>query len=195
MPNTSYETQFDSVNPSDIPRDVADTLMSQGSLYIDSRTSPQSIADFDDIRTVIHGNDDVSYLANQNKTYINGDKEKIIHLVDTSPRGQVTGVGEVRFNPTSEKDYFKEKPFVGWTSTEVEFQHQGLGRRRLIVMKLATAAEFGLSLHSGTVFSDPNVTKIWERIVDSDEAERYDQLIKEGKTLRYKFKDENANGD
>lgn len=189
MPHTSSETPFKTTYPEDVPHQVADEFLSQGAKFIDRHSVPKSMQDFDNIRRFVHENDDISYLANQKKHYQNGSSENVIHLIDAKPDGSVSGVGEVRFNPLSEDDYFKEKPFVGWTASEEEFRHEGLGRRRLLVMKLATSAEFGLALHSGTVHSDDNVIKIWERLVSEGKAVSYDQVIREGKTLRYKFTD------
>ena len=187
MTETNKRISFESTSPQDLPSNVKDKFISRGSLYINKQTAPKSMDDFENVRRVVHANGDISYLANQNKIYSSGAQEETIHLVDTTAESRLTGEAEVRFNSASEEDYFKDKPFVGWTSTEKEARHEGLGRRRLIVMKFAAAAEFGLALHSDTVFSHEDVGKIWERLVDEGQAEQYIQPDSAGNNLRYKF--------
>lgn len=183
------KNSFTPLDPYELPDEVTDTLVARGGLYISKAQVPKTQHDFGNLRHIKHESGDLSYLADQTKVYGNGESESTIHLVDTTPKGQLTGVGEVRFNPQSNDDYFKDKPFVGWTHTEKEYRSEGLGRRRLLVMKLAAAAEFGLTLHSDTLLAHDAATQIWKHMVDRGLAEEYKQsLASGGTTPRYKFK-------
>lgn len=183
------ETYFRQINPEDVPAEVATRLVGRGRLYIHPEEAPQSITEFGALRVHEHADGDMTYLANQTKTYSQGDTEEIIHVIDASPDGEVIGTGEVRYNPTSKEDYFKGKPFVGATSTVESRRNEGLATRRLRIMKLAAAAEFGLSLHSDTLFSDDSARKIWEHLVRDGLAERYMQKTSSGASHpRYRFK-------
>ncbi len=187
MPEKNLRDHFRPIQPDAIPAEVAEQIIRRGGLFVDRALQPRSIDGFESLRSLAHDNGDETYLANQTKIYGDDEKESIIHVIDTTPAGQVIGVGEVRFNRDSEEDYFKDKPFVGWTLTENARSNEGLGSRRLLVMRLATAAEFGLVLHSDTLITE-SATRIWERMVRNGLAERYDQPISANKTApRYRF--------
>jgi len=183
-----FEQPFTPLQPEEIPPSVATLLLMRSGLLILPEHAPTSLSELNDLRSVAHEDGDVSYLASQTKTYTQGDIEDIIHIIDASPDGEVIGWGEVRRNLTSKEDYFKDKPFVGSTHTIEERRHKGLASRRLMVMKLATSAEFSLALHSDTLFSDNNARKIWEHMVRDGLAVKYIQKgNKAARHPRYKF--------
>jgi len=183
-----FERPFTPLQPEDMPPKIATLLLARSALHILPDEAPMSISELNDLRLFTHENREASYLASQTKTYTQGDIEDIIHIIDASPDGEVIGWGEVRRNLTSKEDYFKDKPFVGSTHTIEERRHEGLASRRLLVMRLATSAEFGLALHSDTLFSDHNARKIWEHMVRDGLATKYIQNgSKSARHPRYRF--------
>ncbi|MDO8621940.1 MAG: hypothetical protein Q7R80_01800 [bacterium] len=134
---------------------------------------------------VTHANGEQSYVAERNpKTYAGGRPgvEREAYVVDVGTDGRVMGWGEIRYNITDPASYFKEKPLVGYTRTEPEFQRRGYGLRRLIVMNAMAHAFFGFPLHSDTVIR-PEAERRWEDLVRTGRARKY----KEGKYDRYRF--------
>ena len=176
------------IDPEDIPEAAANRIINQGSLYINRDDAPTTIGDFGGHGLVRYETGDVGYIAEQTKTYGHGEKEEVIHLVDTTHDGAIKGYGEIRFNKESSEDYFHDKPFVGTTRTEEEYRGEGLARRRLLVMNLVTVARLGLALHSDTLIAHEHALRTWERLVREERAMKYDQQLKAGKqTPRFRF--------
>lgn len=128
-----------------------------------------------------HVNGDRTYLAQQTKTYdTNKDTERLTYFVDM--RGnQVLGYSELRNNISNLREYFRDKPFVGYTETEKDFRNQGLGTRRLLLMNAFSGAQYSLPLNSDTLNSEVSV---WEDLVQKGQAQKF----QEGEHLRYSFK-------
>ncbi|MCK4997079.1 hypothetical protein KAS08_02140 [Candidatus Pacearchaeota archaeon] len=113
-----------------------------------------------------------SFVATQMKMYHNDEAEHLTYLFERNGN-ETIGHGEIRFNPISPKLYFKDKPFIGWTSTERNFQNQGFGENRVYAFNALSHMIHGLSLHSDTLHCSKNQTKIWEKLERKNEATRY----------------------
>ncbi len=140
---------------------------------------------FDKLLKHVHQNGDISYFAEQNKTYSKGNAERLTYIVDTRDiNGEqvMTGYLEIRFSLTSENAYFKGKPFVGFTRTVEGFTGEGLGRRRLLTANSYVLSVYGAPLNSDTLISDV-AERVWERLVADGLAESY----QEGPYTRYRF--------
>lgn len=127
----------------------------------------------------VHPDGDYSWLAQHDKTYDEYSEavESNTYVFDTNPDNEITGVGEIRFARSSDDPYFKDKLFVGWTKTELGFERQGLGRRRLLVMNMVSHALYGCALHSDTLLSEP-AQRLWEGLVDESAASRYNEVAR-----------------
>ena len=116
-----------------------------------------------------------SFVAEHTKTYRqNHETESITYVIDTDTSGVTLGKGEIRLSRTNDSDFYKNKPFVGQTTTTFEYRRQGLGLRRLHVMNMASLAIHGLPLHSDTLRSR-QAQSLWEKLVEQGVAQRYMQ--------------------
>lgn len=99
----------------------------------------------------------ITYFATQDKQYEDGYMEKLIYLFEQNDQGIKIWHGEIRLclDYDDEKifqNFFKDKPFVGFTQTENYFLKKGYGLLRLIHMNQILIKEFGLKLYSSTLF-------------------------------------------
>lgn len=179
------ELQITAVTPSSIPEGVGEYFRASSAvLTLDGEIPLQQ---FDHLLR-IDGMGATTYLGEHEKLLAVGDTERTTYLVDLTEDGtQTIGRGELRFNAISDTDYFKDKPFVGYTRTYSDqlvgdFSHRGYGRRRLHALNLAAQTLYNLPLHSDTVRSAP-ATRLWEKLVADSLAEIYMQ----GQHTRYKF--------
>jgi hypothetical protein len=165
---TTAELQITAVTPSSIPEGVGEYFRASSAvLTLDGEIPLQQ---FDHLLR-IDGMGATTYLGEHEKLLAVGDTERTTYLVDL----------------TSDTDYFKDKPFVGYTRTYSDqlagdFSHRGYGRRRLHALNLAAQTLYNLPLHSDTVRSAP-ATRLWENLVADSLAEMYMQ----GQHTRYKF--------
>jgi hypothetical protein len=141
---------------------------------------------FEKFFLVNHADGKQTFLAQQTKNYANpnGGIEKLTYFVDMENE-KVLGRAELRLNikyPEEYADFFKDKPFVGWTSTEEDFQRSGFGKRRLYLMNAISQTFYGLPLYSDTSIS-PSAKSMWESLVQKGEAKKF----KEGTRDRYVF--------
>ena len=113
-----------------------------------------------------------TFIATQIKTYNNNEIEHLTYLLERNGNN-IIARGEIRFNPLSPSLYFKNKPFIGWTSTEEEFGNRGFGKNRVYVFNALSHMIHGLTLHSNTLHCNINQTKIWETLERKNEAIRY----------------------
>lgn len=174
---TFSEGQLARITESEIPEDVRQRFERRSQLFI--RRQDYRPGNFEGFFAVQHTNGDRTYLACQTKTYDTGDTESLTYFVDTRD-GQDIGHSELRFNVSNPADYFKQKPFVGYTHTEEAFRRQGLGLRRLEEMNAFTQAHFHLPLYSDTLNAEEG---LWEDLVAQGRARKF----KEGRKLRYAF--------
>lgn len=132
----------------------------------------------------VHNHDDShSYVAFQRKQYMDdqfgmsGPVEKLM-LIREKMGDVVCGSGEVRYNITSDRDFFVQKPFVGWTETEAvhattgeSLLRRGLGIRRLRLMNALTLSEYGLPLYSDK--DGGGEAYVWEKLIRIGEARSF----------------------
>lgn len=107
--------------------------------------------------------------------------EELTYLVSTQ-EGEITGYCEIRFNLSKNNEYFKNKPFVGFTRTHEKFKGNKLGAKRLKMMNEVSHALYEQPLSSDTIITDP-AKKVWEEFINGGEAEKF----KDGKNDRYRF--------
>lgn len=114
----------------------------------------------------------ITYVADQNKKYdhLEKDSEKLernIYFYEEF-EGEKVGHGELRYQPKGKGLYFKDRPFVGFTSTEDGLKQMGFGVKRLLEMGAYTEMEFGLPLYSG----DQNETAdiVWQKLIQEGKA-------------------------
>lgn len=174
------ELQITAVTSADIPTSVGD-YFSENSAVL-TMDGEISLNEFDHLLR-IDGMGATTYLGEHEKLYATGDTERVSYLVDmTEDSAQAIGRGELRYNESSNTDYFKDKPFVGYTRTYDTHLEKGYGRRRLHALNLAAQTLYNLPLHSDTLRSAP-ATRLWEKLVVDGLAEMYRQ----DQHARYKF--------
>jgi len=173
--------QVELVDCADLPAIVLDHFESNSSKYIHPDNYVKG--NFEKIFKITQSEDEVKYIAQQDKTYnTNGDTERIAYLVDT--RGEdVTGYLEMRLGTTNLNDYFVNKPFVGFTRTNEGFLREGLAYKRLIEANDYSVAEHGHVLNSDSLMRE-EARKVWEKLEVEGKVERYD----EGEKVRFRFR-------
>ncbi len=164
-----------------IPKEAVDYLGIRSRALINR--SDYRPSNFDASFVVDHHEGGRTFITQQTKTYrTNGATKALTYFVDINEEGKVTGFGELRLSLTDPRDYFKNKPFVGYTQTERAFQRKGLGTRRLRLMNAISNMLYSLPLHSDTLLSKES-GGVWERLVRKGKARKY----KQGKEDRYSF--------
>jgi hypothetical protein len=141
--------------------------------------------DFKTVYVIEHKSGGKTYVAQREVTYATNDEtETLTFLYNINNSGQNTGYGEIRLNTSNQRNYYKDKPFVGYSYTEPDFTRKGLGTRRLRMMNALSQALHGLPLHSDTLLDENGAAKrVWERLVENGEAKHY----KQGTRDRYCF--------
>ncbi|MDQ5883583.1 MAG: hypothetical protein QG654_497 [Patescibacteria group bacterium] len=119
---------------------------------------------FEGLFLLKHENGDITYVATQIKF-----DEYNTYFFDTRD-GEEIGHGELRFAKDSEDEFFKDKPFVGFTDTEENFRRQGLGERRLLEMGAYSRQIYNLPIYSDTLISE-NAKALWNKFVSLGMAE------------------------
>lgn len=161
----------------DLPSDILKFFENNSAKFIPPKDyEPENFKKF---LLVNHENGDQTYIANQTKKYDNKNVEDLSYLVDYRG-GDNLGHAELRYNPSSDLEYFKDKPFVGYTGTEEKYQKQGLGRRRLFLMNALAKTLYNNPVYSDTVITD-EAKSLWEKLVQENLAKK----IKEGNEDRY----------
>lgn len=167
---------------SDIPEKVLEYFEFKSSQFISpNQYKPNN---FERFFAVKYADNNTTFLAQQTKMYDNGDAEKLTFFADVIEK-DVIGRAELRLNvkcAIENEEYFKNKPFVGWTETNEDLRKSGMGTRRLFLMNAIAQMCYGLPLYSDTVNS-PQMKKIWEKLVESGNAIKF----KEGDKDRYKI--------
>lgn len=140
---------------------------------------------FDAVFRVNHEDGTNTYVAKQEKSYKERNKliaEDSTYLIDLDQSGVIVGWGEIRKSLTDQGDYFKDKPFVGYTYTETEHRGKGLGQRRIIMMNAISQMLYHFPLNSDTTLSS-DAARVWEGLVATGKAKRYMQ----GESQRFVF--------
>ncbi|MBW3013676.1 hypothetical protein KY335_00370, partial [Candidatus Woesearchaeota archaeon] len=96
----------------------------------------------------------------------------------------VVGNGELRYSLEPEMDFFKNKPFVGFTETEEEFRERGLAIRRLVLMNALSQIFFGFPLNSNERSMHPGGMAAWRHLAREGKARRYRQDMRRPRDVR-----------
>jgi len=163
----------------DVPDPVRGMLEALGMRYLDPDTYDPG--DFYDVRRLTLEDGDAIFSARRVKDYGDRGVEESTYVIDVR-NGEPVGFGEVRWRLTGVTDYFKDKPFVGFTETRRPFRRKGLAERRLRIMNALARQKYGLPVHSDTVIS-ADARKLWEKLAGEGKARKY----KEGEHDRYVY--------
>ncbi len=175
-----YNSEMVEVTYEDLPQNVKIHFENQSSKFI--LPEAYKIGNFSKLCKFPHQNGDETYVGQQDKTYdTNGATERLTYFVDTRD-GEMTGYLELRLPVSDLSQYFKEKPFVGFTRTHSPFLSQGLGKRRLEEANAYSLSEHSLPLNSDSLVTE-EAKRVWERLIEDDKAERY---VENGKE-RFRF--------
>lgn len=179
---------FEAISHRDIHLAATAGLLYRGGLYVTPEQLPRTIDEFSEL-SAFEESGITTYRGVIDKDLCDGEFERTVQLIDLTHQGHVIGAGEVVYRPQSSLDAYRDKPFVGWTKTDKSYCGEGLGRRRLTLMRMSSLACFGRALHSDMVIAHEHVHRIWERFVAEGEAVAYeeqdpntDKLVK-----RYQF--------
>ena len=177
-----YQAEMSQLSYADLPDLVRAHFETQSAKFITPEN--YTVGNFSKILSFAHENGDVTFVAQQDKQFgKNGETERITYFVDL--RGEdMTGYLEMGLGLTDVTDYFKGKPYVGFTRTSDGYQKEGLAERRLRQANAYALSEYGHTLNSDTIITDDTARRVWERLVDEGSAEKY----MEGKNERFRFK-------
>jgi hypothetical protein len=139
---------------------------------------------FGPAKAIKHADGGQTYLASYEKDYggASGGVEESTYLIDVDEAGDYCGYGEIRHSVSSDSEYFKDKPFVGYTRTEKGKGKKGLGLRRMAMMNAVSHMMYGQPLYSDTIQSE-QAQRLWEALVKQGDAVKF----KEGDHDRYVF--------
>jgi len=166
-----------------IPKDAMDYFETRSKRFMDMKDYEP--CNFDKSFVIIHDDGSKTYVVQQTKTYSsNNDTEELTYIAHINDRKEFTGYGEMRKNLNNPDDYFKDKPFVGYTRTTDKHLKQGLGMQRLYIMNALTQMLYDLPLNSDTTLVT-SAKRLWERLVQRSHAKKY----KQGEHDRYVFLD------
>ncbi len=180
---------LDVITRDQIPQTVLEHFEGMSSRFI-SREKYQE-GNFNAYYRIVHSDIQgfITYIADQDKTYDYKKPpvlEKNVYFYEVLD-GNKVGHGELRYQPEAkEKDeYFKDKPFVGFTRTENDFLQKGFAKRRLLAMGAYSEMQWHLPLYAG----DQNKTadKVWKSLVNENLAEEVPTQSKLRKRYRLKL--------
>ncbi len=167
-----YGAEMTEIAYEDLPEEVKNHFEDQSSRFI--LPEEYTVGNFNKLYQFTHPDGDVTYVGQQEKTYgTDGSTERLTYFADTRD-GHLTGYLELRLALTDLSDFFKDKPFVGFTRTQPDYFNQGLAKRRLF-----QANAYSLSSHSSPLHSSPtieeNAKRIWKELILDGKAERFDE--------------------
>jgi|SRR3989344_2118918 len=169
--------EINEISSEQITDNAMDFFERKSSMYIHPKNyKPGNFRSFYEIR---HGDESKTYVAEQIKTYDSGEQEINTYFVDIY-NDEIAGYSELRLGITNEREYFKNKPFVGFTKTYSKFGKRNLAERRLYMMNAFSKMRYDFPIYSDTVMTD-RPKEMWERLV----SERKAKKIKEGEKDRY----------
>ena len=175
-----YGAEMTEITYDDLPEEIKKHFEEQSNKFM--FREDYTVGNFSNIHQFTHPNGDVTYVAQQDKTYGTDRRtDRLSYFADTR-EGQITGYLELVLALDDLRDYFKDKPFVGNTRTQPDFLKEGLARRRLLEANAYSLSEHSLPLHSDTIMTE-GAKGVWESLVDDGKAEKYD----EDGNVRYRF--------
>jgi hypothetical protein len=170
----------------DLPQDTVDRFERMSERYI--HPSEYRRGNFEKILRIQNTDRSISYVAFQTKQYFAsqfdepGAIERLM-LIWEKMDDTVCGSGEVRYNITDKREFFLNKPFVGYTESdplisdpkEKKLVRRGFGLRRLRLMHALTMSEYALPLYSDIGGGMDPEPLVWEKLVRIGEAKKLDQ--------------------
>ena len=175
------EGTIESVQELNIPKEAMTIFERKSEQFI--KKQDYRPRNFDHYFLISHANGDKTYCAQQTKTYNPDNTEELSYFADMRD-DKFLGYSELRKNISNKKAYFKDKPFVGYTSTEKQFQKQGLGTRRLQFMNAYSEMQYSRPLYSDTLNQEKN---IWENLTKKGLAKKFTEGEGGNKQVRYVF--------
>ena len=176
------KNSLERINPQDVPAEAGYRFLLQSGVIL-----PR----FEQLMRIPTNDGVTSYAAQIHAREQQGeDIHSNTFVVDVDDKGGELGFGHMLFNEGGSGDYLPfldDKPFVAYTETGKDYQHRGLGTRRLHIMNLLAHELHNRPLnsdHEADIKSDAR--RLWQRLVREELAERY--LEYDG-TERFKFKD------
>ena len=163
----------------DMPDDVQEKIEALAMLYL--HPDKYEPGNFHDVQKLTIAEGDEVFIASKNKDYGYDGVEESTYIIDHR-EGEVVGYSELRWSLTDKREYFKHKPFVGYTLTVEEHQRKGLSERRLRIMNALSRQKYGHPIYSDTVIL-PEAKMMWKKLVLQGRAEKF----KEGEHDRYKY--------
>lgn len=182
-----YSSAYVPVEVGAIPRAAEQGLKYRARLYV-ARPEEYTLETYEHIG-VVQSAGLTTFVGHIDKSFVDGTSERTIQLIDLSSDNRLVGAGEVRYLADSSLKEYKNKPFVGWTSTNVSRRGEGLGRRRLMIMAMSAEVCFGFKLHSDLTIASPHVHTMWRRLVQEGRAQAYleDDVEHQHTIQRYQF--------
>ncbi len=154
-------SSIEEIDLNNIPKEAMTFFENHSELLISSKDYKPG--NFEFFFLIKHSNGDITYLAQQTKNY--HEKvgiERLTYFWETRNKENI-GHGELRYNISDKDEFFKNKPFVGFSETEKEFQKQGLGKRRLLLMNAYSQMLYQLPLYSSDIIT-PKAENIWVQL-------------------------------
>lgn len=168
--------EISEIKLTEIPEDILELFKNKyRALVSQEKQQPFEMSRF---RKISHTDGSISYAATVTKHY-DGETgtEESTYIADVH-ESELSGYGELRKNLTNNSDYFKDKPFVGFTKTENKFLRSDLALRRLYLMNAIAQSRYGQPVYSDTVISD-EARELWENLVEQGKATKFKQGLHE----------------
>lgn len=130
--------KIERINMAEVPAEALKYFEFKDRQFVSPKEKPSG---FEDFLVVRHADGKQTFIAQQTKTYSEsfleaGDTERLTYFVDADG-DKIIGRSELKLNikcPKECREYFKDKPFVGWIETDKNSRGQGLGTRRMYLM-------------------------------------------------------------
>ena len=184
---TFSSLRIEEIDTDDVPAEAARHFWFRSDAYTDEKRL--ILPQFEHFYRVEDSSGVVSFCTEHAKTYAtNKDTESNAYVIDLGDDEEVLGVGEIRYGLTNPAEYFKNKPFVGFTRTEQKYQRIGLGFRRLMVMNALAEILYRRPLNSDSLISN-EAAGVWRKLVRAGLAESYIELdtLQIGGSERFRF--------
>jgi hypothetical protein len=132
-----------------------------------------------------------TFVVMQKKNYESGNFELQIYISTLDVYANPLGHGEIRYNPQSTDEYFKNKPFAGFTSLDNKLLSDDelfvkmrleVGLNQLNMMNALCCTIYGWPMYSDTI-TLPEEKPVWKHLLKKGKV----SLFKEGTEDRYVF--------
>jgi hypothetical protein len=124
-----------------------------------------------------------TYIVKEIKEIKDYGFEEDTYFADVDEQGELIGTSELRYKPDSDKEFFKDKPFLGNIRTNPNFLRQGFGIRRIELMDGFSRIQYQNPLYSDEINSEEMIA-VWEKLVADGRASKT-QLSDDEGDVRY----------